>query len=140
MPASRLASALPVSVGRLWFGIVAAPAAWALAELAGYVLVARGCASRHAGGARYATPPALTAFLGLAILCLLLAIAGLLVARANWRRLDRSSAPSGAAETTAMGRARFLARSGTIAGALFVLGLLLMVILPPLLQPCNEVH
>src|SRR4029453_2454542 len=73
MHASHPGSALPVSSGRLWFGIVAAPAAWALAELVGYVLVAQGCAWSHSGAAHYATPPAFTAFVGLTILCLLLA-------------------------------------------------------------------
>jgi uncharacterized membrane protein len=140
MHASHPGSALPVSSGRLWFGIVAAPAAWALAELVGYVLVAQGCAWSHSGAAHYATPPAFTAFVGLTILCLLLAIAGLTIARANWRRLGRSSATRGATEPAAIGRARFLACSGMLAGALFLLGLVLMAILPLLLQSCNEVH
>jgi hypothetical protein len=137
MRSSHVASALPVSSGRLWFGIVAAPAAWAVAELAGYVLVARGCA----GASGYASPPAFAAFVGLTILCLLLAIAGLTVARANWRQLGGAHAVTDEpSEPAAMGRSRFLALSGMLAAGLFVVGLVLMAIMPTLLQSCSETH
>jgi len=137
----RSAADLPVSSRRLWFGVLAAPAAWVVAELAGYALVARGCSAGRLGPAAYAMPRSFPIFVGLTIACVLVAVAGLLVARNSSRRIagaveDRPVT----AELAASRRARFLAGSGVLVSALFLLGVVLLGVLPPLLQPCSEVH
>jgi hypothetical protein len=139
MPVARSAAAL--SSGQLWFGVLAAPVAWVLAEVVGYVLTARGCSWAHSALGGYVVPRAFAVLVGLTIICMLVAIGGLIVARTNWRRIAREAARvSAAAEPVALSRARFLALCGILTSALFLLGLLLMGLLPPLLQACSEAH
>jgi len=131
---------LPVSSRRLWFGVIAAPVAWLTAELVGYLLVAQGCGWSTASRA-YAMPGAFAIFVAVTIVCLLVALAGLVVARANWRRIaDAAPEPPIGAEPALAGRVRFLAFTGMVASGLFLLGLVLFGVLPLLLETCSEVH
>jgi hypothetical protein len=136
MTSAPLVADLPVSPGRLWFGVLAAPLAWGIAELLGYILIGRGCMT--ASGSAFA-PGSLPVYVGLSIGCLLVALAGLVVAGTSARLL--AGAHGGVAEEPApLSRARFLARSAVVSSSLFLLGVAFMAILAPLLQPCSEVH
>ena len=124
---------LPVPNARLWAGVVLAPVAWAVAELLGYVLVARACdrgtrsMMAHAG----LTQDVVAVVLGI------IATVGLAIAVANWRCVRDSSTEE---EQTTWGRAHFMALGGVVASALFVLGILFFALPPLFLNACDQVR
>ena len=124
---------LPVANGRLWAGVVLAPVAWAVAELLGYVLVARECDSGTRGTMAYAgvTQDVVAIVLGI------IAVVGLAIAVANWRRVQDSSTEG---EQTARGRAHFMAMGGVVASALFVLGIVFFALPPLFVNSCSQVR
>ena len=124
---------LPVANARLWAGVVLAPVAWALAELLGYILVARACDRGTRSAMAHAGLTQDVVAIGLGII----AVAGLAIAVGNWRRVRDSSA---AGEQTASGRARFMALGGVVTSALFVLGILFFALAPLFLNACNQVR
>lgn len=136
MTSARPVHDLPVSPGRLWFGVLAAPVGWGITELVGYLLIGRGCLTSSSSAF---APGSLPVYVALSIAGLLLALAGLVVAGTSARTLRGARGPL-AEETAPLGRARFLARSAVVSSSLFLLGVAFMAILPPLLQACSEVH
>ena len=125
-----------VSLGALWFGLLAGPLAWIAQELVGYALSARSCG---AGGPR---PFAIAQGLGVAELvvsgaALVVVIAGLITAASAWRRADRHR--SAAAEPgleAAEGRAQFMAVAGMLASGLFLIAILMNAAGYFLVPPC----
>ena len=99
------------ALSRLWFGLIAAPVAWAVAELAGYIVSSNDC-NRGSSVA-----------VGLSALMAVLAAAGLLVALRNLR----------AGET----RERFMALSGVLVSALLLLNVVYFGVPPFLVNPCS---
>jgi hypothetical protein len=100
-----------VSLGRLWFGLVAAPLAWSAAEIGGYIAAGRSCTAAWPNGRAFGfVEPRLWVVVIVAALAVL-GIAGLLVAIAN----VRGAAP-------AAGRALFMAKAGRLDSSLFLVG------------------
>lgn len=142
------------TLGRLWFGLLAAPAAWAVAELAGYVLVSRSCTPGPNGLEAYGVGRPGLALVALAALTALVAAAGLYTAYGSWRAVGAArpaddgaqQAASGSTEPWAhaaappWGRARFMARAGIATSALFLLGIVLFGIPPALVDACSRVR
>lgn len=126
----------PVANGRLWAGVVLAPAAWSVAELVGYFLVARAC-DRGAGNAG---GPAAVMQAVLVVALVVVGIVGLAIAVSNWRRLGEPRETRGPASPAVWGRAQFMALGGVIASSLFVLGMVLFALGPLLGNGCNEVR
>jgi hypothetical protein len=125
-----------VANARLWAGVLLAPAAWSVAELLGYVLVARACDREPAAGMARAgvTHGVVAVALGV------IAIIGLAIATGNLR----SVRDVGDKETTggppARGRAHFMALAGVVMSALFVLGIVFFALPPLLVNWCNQVR
>ena len=124
----------PVASSRLWAGVVIAPAAWSVSELLGYWLAARACDRGSASTAANAgvVQDVLAVVLGL------VAVTGLVIAVGNWRRVRESSGSTGG--PAAWGRAEFMALGGTVASALFVLGIILFALPPLLVNACDQVR
>jgi uncharacterized membrane protein YidH (DUF202 family) len=124
---------LPVSSGRLWTGVLLAPSAWAVAHLLGYFLASRAC---DRGTARMAANAGVTQDI-LAVVLALVAVAGLVVAIGNWRRVSEPSRPH---DSVARGRAHFMALGGVVTSALFTLGIVFFALPPLLINICSEVR
>lgn len=145
--------AAPVSLSRLWIGVAAAPVAWTIAELAGYVLVARSCESGPNGMRAYGVE---NPGLALALFGLLMAAIGaygLYVAWDSYRRIPRGDPgdletqiesgaedPANRGSAPEWGRTRFMAHAGLITSSLFLLGTLLFVVPTFLLNNCSQVR
>lgn len=114
---------------RLWFGLLAAPAAWTLHETAGYVIVARGCAL--GGGELPAW--AIAAVGGLSLLAAGVAAAGGVVAHGVFRK-HTGSVP--VTRTDGWGRVEIMAAAGVFVSAALLLNILMFGVLPFLLEPC----
>jgi EAL domain-containing protein (putative c-di-GMP-specific phosphodiesterase class I) len=112
-----------VSARRLWFGLLAAPAAWALAEMLLYFLSSRNCAMKSSTLAEQLTRGEAPGVVMAAILSFALAAAGVIVSLGNWRRSRHEKAASEhhLAES-GEGRTRFIALCGLLTSAGFVAG------------------
>ena len=123
-----------VSLGALWFGLLAGPLAWIVQELVGYGFAARAC------GAPGLRPIPLAPALGIGELvvsgaAIVLAAAGLVTAGLAWRRAhDRSNED----ERPAAGdeRSAFMALTGMMSAFLFLLAVLMNVAGYFLVPPC----
>lgn len=141
----------PFGLSRLWFGVAGAPVAWTLAELAGYIFVARSCEAGPNGLRAYGFD---SPGVALAIFALAMAAVGALalyVSYDTYRNLpngdpgdlsteiesgaqdpaDRGSAPQ-------WGRTRFMAHAGLITSSLFVLATLWFVVPTFLMNLCSQ--
>lgn len=127
--------ALPVGLKRLWTGVLLAPGAWVVAEGVGYYVAARSCELGVAGIPLVGTThPSLTqALLSLALL--IVAVAGLVIAVANWRAVG--GRPTGD-EPPEWGRARFMSYAGVLAGVLFTAGIVLFALPVLFVNPCSQ--
>jgi hypothetical protein len=123
----------PIPTGRLWAGVVLAPAAWCVAELLGYYLVSRACDRGAASTVAHAGMTQDAVAIGLGVV----AVVGLVIAAGNWQRVRKRSTPNPAA---AWGRAHFMALAGVVASALFVLGIVLFALPPLLVNACDQVR
>ena len=119
---------------RLWAGVALAPAAWSVAELVGYFLVARACDRALAGAAIDArvVQGAVAVVLGL------IAVIGLVIAIGNWRRVRDTGETGKADAAPRWGRAKFMALGGVIASSLFVVGIAFFALPPLLVNACSE--
>ncbi|MGH7584014.1 MAG: hypothetical protein ACREL5_12390 [Gemmatimonadales bacterium] len=122
VPGSATRPATP-SLARLWIGVAAAPTAWSVAELAGYIGGGRGCWRLWAGIRSIGPTNSSVWVLIVAGITAAAAVGGLLVAAANLRAV-----PAGSPGAS---RARFMAVFGTGASALFLFGIVLFAV-PPL--------
>jgi hypothetical protein len=116
-----------VTLPRLWFGVFAAPTAWLAALLLGYLGSATICRSRDVASG---------ALLALLAGMLALALAGLIVALANWRSLRQAASPTNIAPL--WGRSRFLAAGGLLTSALFLVGIAFLAISALLAPSCSR--
>jgi len=124
---------LPIANARLWAGLVLAPVAWVVAELLGYVLVARACDRGTRSMMAHAGLTQDVVAIGLGVV----AVIGLVIAMGNWRHVRDTSTPG---DQTAWGRAQFMALGGVVASALFVLGIAFFALPPLLLNTCSQVR
>ena len=128
----------PVRASRLWAGVLLAPAAWLVAELAGYYLAARSCEPVTGGVPMPGTVAPRVVQAVLAGVLALVAVAGLVLAIGNRRALEpHASASTGG---TVRGRAHFMAMAGVIASALFLLGIVLFGLPPFFVNACSQVR
>lgn len=133
----------PVSAGRLWFGLLGAPAAWLVTEFLGYLLAARSCEAGRNGINAYGVgnPPVVVGVL--ALLMLAIAAAAAWVAGGTLRRLGArpgaaAAGRPGVDQSAEWGRARFMALAGVLTGVLFALGIVLIGLPPFLVRACSE--
>jgi hypothetical protein len=124
----------PVANARLWAGVLLAPAAWSVAELLGYFLVARACDR---------DPPSGVAHAGIAqdivaVVLGLIAIVGLVIAIANLRSVGDVGDRETPGVPTVRGRARFMSLAGVVMSALFVLGIVFFALPPLFVNWCNQ--
>jgi len=123
-------------LGALWFGLFAAPAAWALQLISNYALLAHFCYPRSTplsspsfGGTRATAIVVSAALLAVAALALLVAIR-------SWRATRRSGVHDESAGI-GEGRVRFMAQAGVLVSGIFVYGVV-MAALPLLsMRPCT---
>jgi hypothetical protein len=125
----------PIALARLWLGVVLAPGAWVLGELVGYYLAARSCEPGPAGIPLPGAANPVAAHVALETVAAIVAAIGLAIALSNWRRLRRDCKPD---DPRAVGRARFMASSGTIISAIFLFGILLFGISGLVVNPCIQ--
>lgn len=146
----------PVSKGRLWLGIATAPAAWALTELVGYMIVSRSCEPGRDGLGSYAVFQPGIVLTSIAICMAIVAAGALFLAAGSWRTLRDREAPNDRALRASSGaelptaaplaadpewtRARFMAFAGIFVSALCGLGILFWSVPPFLLNVCNQVR
>lgn len=155
-PGAANPPAPPVSKGRLWLGVAAAPLAWALTELVGYVIVSRSCEHGRDGLHSMAAIRPGVVLTSIAVAMVLVSVGALLLSLASWRTLDSARAPddrstriASSAETpedapaaplSEWTRARFMAFAGIMVSALCGLGILFWSVPPFLLDVCNQVR
>jgi len=132
-------------LGRLWWGIAASPIAWVLTELVGYPTVARKCESAL-GAPGLAHPRVWMG--GLAVLFVIVAASGLLVALINMRATSRQRPevlPPRATIVTGdpgapIGRARFMAIAGVFVSSVFLVGTAMYGIPSLIVNACAQVR
>ena len=126
----------PVANSRLWAGVALAPAAWSIAELVGYFLVARACDRGPASAVAHAgvTQAVVAVVLGV------IAVVGLVIAVGNWKGVRDTGETGETGTPPAWGRAHFMALGGVIASSLFVLGIVFFALPPLFVNWCSEVR
>jgi len=119
---------------RLWAGVLLAPAAWTVAELLGYFLVARACDRDPPSGVAHAgiTQDVVAVLLGV------IAVAGLVLAISNLRSVGDVGDREMPGVPTARGRARFMSLAGVVMSSLFVLGIVFFALPPLFVNWCNQ--
>lgn len=146
----------PVGRGRLWLGIATAPAAWALTELVGYVLVSRSCEGGWNGLDAHGVNEPGVVLTTIAIVMALVSLGALLLAARSWRALRDRQAPNDRAVRASSGaqlpedaplapdpawtRASFMAFAGIFASALCGLGILFWSVPSFLVNTCSQVR
>ena len=126
----------PVALRRLWLGLVLAPSAWLAGELVGYYVTARSCDASPAGVPLPGSSHPALAVVAIEIVAAIVAASGLYIAVQSCRTLRRGVA----AESTALGRPRFMAFTGLIASALFLLGIVWFGFPALVANVCNQVR
>ena len=119
---------------RLWFSILAAPIAWAVAELASYALVGRVC--RPASATAALDTWQWVAVFGIPLLCALVALAALLTALGVFRRW---TGPVKVTRAEGWNRVEFMALFGGIVSLLLLLNIIYFGVLPAIVEPCLRV-
>jgi len=119
----------------LWFGLFAAPAAWALQLISNYALLAHSCYPRN-------TPLSSPAFGGtravaiiVSVVLLIVAALTLVLAIRSWRATKRSgthTSDGDASTSIGEGRVRFMAQAGVLVSGIFVYGVVMAAL--PLLS------
>ena len=119
---------------RLWAGVLLAPAAWSVAELVGYFLVARACDRNAPTGVAHAgvVQDIVAVVLGI------IGVVGLVIAVANLRSVGDVGDSEMPRVPTVRGRARFMALAGVVMSSLFVLGIVFFALPPLFVNWCNQ--
>lgn len=135
---------LPVESRRLWAGLLLAPGAWLVAEMAGYYMASRSCELGAPGLPLGSFAAPRVAHVVLVMLMLVAAVTGLTLAVGSWRALYGGRAPHEERERedrTAppeLGRARFMALAGVLVSVLFTGGLVLFGISAFVVNACSQ--
>lgn len=126
---------VPVGKGRLWLGLVLAPATWLGAELIGYYLAARSC-ELAPGGVPFAGTayPRATHLIVQSIAVIIIAV-GVAVAAGNWRATSGDVRPG---DAPAPGRAQFMSFCGVFVGLLSLFGVLLFDVSGLFVNVCSQ--
>jgi hypothetical protein len=134
VPAQRAA----MSAFALFFGILAAPAAWTLQVCVAETLVAQSCFPHFAPQRAAYAGIGLGAVVGVSALALIVGIAGACMAWRNWhavRQLPQDAVPK--AERGMLGGQAFLTRVGLMSNTLFVFALIATDVATALVAPCR---
>jgi hypothetical protein len=125
-----MSAAPAVSERRLWYGLLAAPAAWAVQGAAVWLTGLRACA----GGRMPAMPaPGVRWSVGaIGLVAILVAASGVAAALGSWRR-ESGTTPED-------GRRRFMALAGLVASAVIALGVAWASLPAWLLDVCDGVR
>lgn len=119
---------------RLWFSILAAPAAWTVAEVVAFAASGRKCGVHGTSGALGPLEWALV--IGVPLAAALVAGAGLLVAI----RVFRSwTGPVPITRAEGWNRVEFMAIAGAIISLLLLLNIVYFAVLPLIVDPCLRV-
>ena len=127
---------LPVAGRRLWAGLLLAPAAWLVAEIAGYYMASRGCELGRPGLPLEGFAAPRVAHVVLVVLMLVASLTGLALAAGSWRALSGGRGDADAPPE--LGRARFMALAGVLVSVLFTGGLVLFGISAFVVNACSQ--
>lgn len=134
-PAPRRRRASP---GALWFGLFGAPFAWSVQELVNTPVVGHACFPRSEPLHAPAFAAASGVAVGVSAATAVVALAALLAALHVWRSVRRGhEREAWALLEVGEGRTRFMALSGILLGAVFLLGIVMHSIPIFLLPPCG---
>lgn len=119
----------------MWFGLLAAPLAWLVDELIAYYIASRLCSSAPAENPAAYSLATSAQFVALTLTTFGIAVAGLLVAVANWRKTRHEQPGSGHhLLELGEGRTRFLAMCALLGSGGFCIAfaftLVYMVVAP----------
>jgi hypothetical protein len=120
-PTGHGKASAPVSLGALWFAILAAPLAWSTQELVSYGIASFLCRQKaESTGLIYAGNVS-AAFMLVTLMTFAIAVAGGWVAVANWRKVRdvRRESNLSPREVHAE-RSRFMGRCGVICSVVFL--------------------
>lgn len=124
---------------RLWFGLLAAPLAWMVAEVVGFAVVGRTCTAGGSGpGMRSSLAPGLDTWhwvvlLGVPLAAAALSAAGLVTAVGVFRRWTGAVRMR---EAEGWNRVEFMAIAGAIVSAMLLLNIAYFAIMPLIVDPC----
>lgn len=114
-----------MSSAALWFGLFAAPAAWALDELLQYFMASRLCGMNASNTAQMLTRADAPGLSVVGIVTFIIALAGLWVALSNWRQSREEQSGSGHhLIERGEGRTCFLAMAGLLTSCGFAVAFL----------------
>jgi hypothetical protein len=116
-------SAPTVDTAWLWFGVLAGPVAWALDEAVSYAITQHACST----GAFYELHI-------ISVVCLLLAISGVVVSRWQLTRVPEGADDEGGSPRD---RGWFLARFGIACSLGFALVIIALAVPKIILSPCD---
>jgi hypothetical protein len=131
------ANSATVSPNRLWLGLALAPAAWLGGELLGYYVTARGCETAPIGVPLPSTSHPATAVVVIEILAAILAATGLVIALRSWRN---TQVDGDANEPPSAGRRHFMAFTGAVTSAVFLLGIIWLGFPALVVNACSEIR
>jgi hypothetical protein len=126
----------PVSLQRLWTGVLLAPGCWVVLLLAGYFLAAHSC-DLHEGVPFAGTSAPGVTHVVLSAALAALAVVGLLVAVSNWRVSRR---PWQREHPAAWGRAEFMAVAGILGSAVALFAIVLTGLSGFAVQACSQLR
>jgi uncharacterized protein YneF (UPF0154 family) len=127
----------PVTLRRLWLGLVLAPSAWLAGELLGYYVTARSCDTKPGGVPLPGSSHPAMAVVAIEIAVAIVAAFGLFIAVQSWRK---TRGDGDTAESAAFGRAHFMSFTGVIASSLFLLGIIWLGFPAIVVNACNQVR
>jgi len=111
------------------FGLLAAPLAWSADELVLYFIAAHECRLRALGDASALQHASSGWFVGVTLVTVLIALAGLLVSIRNWRRTRGEDRGSGHhLLEMGRGRTRFMAMWGMLVSIGFLVGFVFLIL------------
>jgi len=121
---SRLRHHRDVPEGRLWFGVLVAPAAWIAQGALGWFFGYRVCTSMSIAAVR-------TTLGVISVLAIAMTIAGLITGVMNWRQTD------GDVGVEAWDRVAFMSLAGVFVSASFLVASIWAGLTPVLLSSCG---
>jgi hypothetical protein len=127
-----------VGLGALWFGLLGAPAAWSVQELASYAVVAHACFPSWQPYALPTIPGTWTIAVVVSLLMIAVALAGVVTAWRSWGRTEPRTVRSGFHQAeVGEGRTQFMAFSGLLVSGMVLYTMVLNFLMLFLVPPCG---
>jgi hypothetical protein len=124
----------PVGRSRLWFGVLAAPVAWVLAEVVGYIAVSLSCLGPRGAPGGSGTTYASGGLIIITIVTAIAAIAGLFTGYRSWQIIRQTRA----ANQPVPSYASFMVFAGIFVSLIFLLSIILFGIPAVIVNACSE--